>query len=332
MQVQFDRGVYLPELDLWLDPQAPRALGFVSHAHADHVGWHDHVIATPATAAMMRQRSRAGGCRAGGRVSFRALEYRQPLRLGDATVTLYPAGHILGSAQILVESGRRRLLYSGDFKLRGSRSTETAEVPEADTLIMETTFGRPRYRFPATEETAAAIRAFCIEALEAGETPVLLCYSLGKGQELLAWLDGLEEHLWLHPHHAEMAALYRSLGVTLPRCQTMTPGAAFGGGILLCASGCRRAQWFARIRRPRTAYVSGWAIDAGASFRFGTDAAFPLSDHADYDDLHEYVRRTGARTIYTLHGFAREFARDLRNRGYHARSVEEREMQLSLAL
>src|SRR5206468_3724557 len=135
MQVRFERGIYLPDLDLWLDPQVRRALAFVSHAHADHVGLHDQIIATPATAAMMRLRAQVSS-------RFRALEFRERFRLGEASVTLYPAGHILGSAQILVEFRGRRLLYSGDFKLRSGRSTEAAEVPEADVLIMETTFGR----------------------------------------------------------------------------------------------------------------------------------------------------------------------------------------------
>jgi len=325
MRVRFDRGIHLPDLDLWLDPQSRRPLAFVSHAHADHIGRHDHVIATPATAAMMRLRRGVGS-------RFRAVEFRRPYRLGDATVTLLPAGHILGSAQVLVEHGGKRLLYSGDFKLRSGRSAEAAEVPETDVLIMESTFGRPRYRFPPAEETVSAIRTFCEGALDAGETPVLLCYSLGKSQELLAWLDGLDDRLWLHPTHAEMASLYRSLGVTLPRYRILAPGAPPERGIILCAAGCRRTHWFTRIRRPRTAYVSGWAMDSRAAFRFDCDACFPLSDHADYDELLEYARRTGAQEIHTVHGFASEFAGDLRNRGYHARALGEPEIQLSLAL
>src|SRR5581483_8373777 len=105
----------------------------------------------------------------------------------------------------------------------------------------------------------------------------------------------------------EMASLYRSLGVALPKYQVFTPGAALEAGILLCAPGCRRASWFSRLRRARTAYISGWAVDAGAAARFGCDTCFPLSDHADYGDLLEYASRSGAETVYPVHGFAAPF-------------------------
>jgi Cft2 family RNA processing exonuclease len=319
MQVQFNQGIHLPQFDLWLDPHVRRPLAFVSHAHGDHLGDHDQVLATAATAAMMRLRGRH-------RPQFRALEFRRPYPFGDCTLTLYPAGHILGSAQLLVECAGRRLLYSGDFKLRPGRSAEPAEVPAADVVVMETTFGRPAYRFPPTEQVAEQIRAFCEATLAAGEVAVLFCYTLGKGQELLAWLDGLEDHLWLHPAHTEMAALYASLGVRLPRGREHRLGARLERGILLCPPGSRGAHWLERIPRQRTAYISGWAATAGARYRFGTDACFPLSDHADYDDLLEYARRSGARTFHTVHGFAAEFARDLRALGHDARPLDAEEV------
>jgi Cft2 family RNA processing exonuclease len=320
MEVRFDRGIHLPEAELWLDPHVAQPVAFVSHAHADHVAAHAHVLATAATAAMMRLRARRGTT-----ARFRPLAYREPYSLGSCSLTLYPAGHVLGSAQALVEREGRRLLYSGDFKLRPGRSAEPAEVPRADVAIMETTFGRPRYRFPPAEEVAAAIRDFCTAALAADEVAVLFCYTLGKGQEVLAWLDGLVESVWLHPAHAEMAALYRSLGVALPAARSYTPGAPLSRAILLCPPGARRADWLRAVRRPRTAYLSGWALDRAAPGRFGVERCFALSDHADYDDLLEYARRCGARQIYTVHGFAAEFARDLRARGYQAQSLSEPE-------
>lgn len=316
MRVDYESGIHLPEANLWLDPQGPRPVAFVSHAHSDHIGHHEHVLATAATAAMMQLRGRSGA-------RFRSLPFRRPTPLGACTVTLYPAGHILGSAQILVEHAGRRLLYSGDFKLRPGRSAEPAEVPEADVAIMETTFGRPQYRFPPVEAVADEIVTFCRAAVGAGEVAVLFCYSLGKGQELLAWLDPVKEHLWLHPAHAEMARLYRDHGVILPEHRIYSPGSRLERAVLLCPPGARRAPWLAKIRRARTAYVSGWAVCRGAERRFGTDRCFPLSDHADYDDLLEYARRTRAASILTVHGFASEFARDLRARGIAARSLNE---------
>lgn len=322
MQVHYDAGVHLPGPALWLDPHRPQPVAFISHAHADHVQRHEEVFSSVPTAAMMRLRGIT-------RCRFHTLPYGRPLEVGEARVTLYPAGHILGSAQALVEWQGTRLLYSGDFKLRRGRSAEPIEVPEADVVIMETTFGRPRYRFPQTEAVVEDIVRFCEEALAAGRSPVLFSYSLGKGQELLACLEDAPFPVYLHATHWEMASLYRDFGVKLPAFQKYQPGQRLDGP-LLCSSGCRRAVWFGRIRRPRTAYISGWAMDYNAPWRFRSDTAFPLSDHADYDDLLEYVRRTGATRVYTMHGFAEEFARDLRREGLWAEPLREPGLQLTL--
>jgi len=322
MRVLFDKGIHLPGPNLWLDPHAPRSSAVVSHAHADHVQRHGEVITTAITAAMLRLR----GLR---RTAYRTAAFGEPVQLDGARLTLYPAGHILGSAQVLVEWQGVRLLYSGDFKLRPGRSAEVMEVPRADIVVMETTFGRPRYRFPETEAVIAQIHEFCRETLEAGETPVLLCYSLGKGQEVLSCLEGFDWPLYLHEAHCAMARLYRELGVALPEFHLFRPGQVVDG-VLLCASGCRRTVWFGNLHRPRAAYLSGWAMDSGACSRAGCDAAFPLSDHADYDDLLDYVELTGAQRVFTVHGFARQFAADLRRLGVHATPLEELRGQMVL--
>src|SRR5947207_9016280 len=249
MQVLFRRGIHLPGPELWLDPHDAQPVAVVSHAHADHIQPHGHVLTSVPTAAMMRLRGLA-------RCQFRTLQFRQRVELGEARLTLYPAGHILGSAQALVEWEGTRLLYSGDFKLRAGRSAEAVEVPKADVVIMETTFGRPRYRFPDTETVVEQILDFCRSTLEEGRAPVLFCYSLGKGQELLACLEGAEFPIYLHTKHWEMASLYRDFGVKLPPFRKYQPGERLDG-VLLCASGCRRSRWFANLRDIRTAYVSG---------------------------------------------------------------------------
>ncbi len=319
--------------ELWLDPHFECASAIVSHAHADHMKSHGSVIATPATAAMMRLRG-------ANTRRFHELGFNTPLQFGPGEpgvfqcnegcsgtcgeertrVELYPAGHVLGSSQVLVERGGMRLLYSGDFKLRPSRASEAAVVPQADILVMETTFGRPQYRFPETEEVLGDIARWCGSVLKSGSNPVLLCYSLGKGQEVLAGLKGVDFPIYLHEKHFAMANLYREFGVELPKYRLYQPETKMDG-VLLCANGCRKGRWFRWLERAhslKTAYISGWALDAGARWRFGTDHAFPLSDHAGYDDLMAYVGLSGARTIYTMHGFEDEFAQDLRRQGYLA--------------
>jgi Cft2 family RNA processing exonuclease len=319
----FDNGIHLSDADVWLDAHEPRAVSVVSHAHSDHVRAHERVLSTNVTASMMRLRGLVT-CR------FETLGYGETVELDTHTrLTLYPAGHILGSAQALIEWEGERLLYSGDFKMRAGKTAEPIQVPAADCVIMETTFGIPRYRLPSTDAVLEDLHRFCREALRDGRPPVLFCYSLGKGQEILAALEGLDAPIYLHTDHWQMAALYARFGVRLPAFQRFQPGQRLNG-VLICAFGCRRAAWFARLGRVRTAYLSGWAMDPGARFRFRTDAAFPLSDHADYDELLEYVSRTGTRRVHTVHGFAEQFAQELRRRGLWAEPLRAPSPQLSL--
>lgn len=315
MQVLDRNGVFLPQFDLWLDPHHARPVAFVSHAHADHMKKHERVFSTPATAAMMRARGAT-------KSKFHHLSWGEPVQWNGAQVSFYPAGHVLGSAQMLVESKGARLLYSGDFKLRPGLSCEPIEVPRADVVVMETTFGLPRYSFPETREVLNDIARWCGEVLGRGSVPVVFCYSLGKGQEVLAGLKDRDFTIHLHLKHGQMAAIYASHGVEFPAYRLHDPDGDVEG-VLLCASQCQRSKWWSELTRKRrveTAYVSGWALGAiwNARQRFGTDAAFALTDHAGYDDLLEYVRLSGAQKVWTTHGFCEEFAADLRARGFDA--------------
>jgi Cft2 family RNA processing exonuclease len=328
MDVHFDHGIYIPELDLWLDPHRTKASAFVSHAHSDHTKQHGEVFATPATAALMRGRGIL-------RAKFREIHYGCPVEWRGGQVTFYPAGHVLGSAQTLVEHAGTRLLYSGDFKLRPGLSCERIEVPQADIVVMETTFGRPRYRFPDSAEVMRDIREWCAATLADGACPILFCYSLGKGQEVLAGLEGADFPVYLQAAHWDMTRIYREMGINFIHHERHAAGTPLKGA-LLCPGQCRRFKWFQRMcadQPVRTAYISGWALDSWRGH--GTDVAFALSDHADYPDLLEYVALTGAKRVFTMHGFESEFAGDLRNRGIEARPLAQalgmkRGAQLSL--
>jgi DNA ligase-1 len=318
MIVQYRRGVYLPEIDFWMDPRDRKPVAFVSHAHSDHIGNHGRVLTTAGTAALMRHRLRGHG-------RYETLAFGEPREFPGFQLTVYPAGHVLGSAQALVETDEGRLLYSGDFKLRPGLSAEPIEVPQADVLVMETTFGRPGYVFPPTENVIAAIRDFCSRAIADGRVPILYAYALGKGPELLAQLAGCEWDLVLHPALFAVVKICEKLGVRFPPHRLMGEmGEDVSNDrpyVLIAPPGAARGRALQAIGRPRTAHISGWGVDRGAAYRHRVDACFPLSDHADYPDLIEYVRRTGARRILTLHGFESEFAQDLRLLGYDAQSL-----------
>ena len=314
IDVRYSRGVELPELGLWLDPRGPKDFAFVSHAHADHTGRHAETILTDGTSRLMRARQ-------GTPVGIEHIvPWRERRRLRDFEIMLIPAGHVLGSAQCFIESSAGTLLYTGDFKLREGLSSERAEAEPAETLIMETTFGLPHYVFPPAAEVIAEVVKFCHEALEDGDVPVLLGYSLGKAQEILSALATANVPVMLHGAVWKMTRVYEGLGMTFPAYQKYAAGEV-SGHALICPPNVNGSAMLRKIRNRRVAMLSGWAMTPGARFRYQADAAFPLSDHADYTDLLKHVDAVAPKRVLTLHGYAHEFARDLRERGIEAWSL-----------
>ncbi len=323
-------GLHLPRLGLWLD--AHRAVRgpepvFVSHAHSDHIARHREVILSAPTAELMR--TRLGGERIEHRLSFGEM---RGFNDGEAAfrLTLLPAGHILGSAMAWIEAEGTSLLYTGDFKLRPSLAAEPCETRHADVLVMETTFGRPEYVFPPAEEVVGNLVAFCQASLAAGATPLLLAYSLGKSQELLCQLGAAGLPVHLHPQAHKLTQVYARCGQALPPWEAFRAEAA-RGQVLICPPNLARAPELDALGAVRTAVVTGWALNPACRFQYGVDAAFPLSDHADFPDLLRLVELVAPRQVLTVHGFAADFARTLRERGYDARALGLQE-QLDLGL
>ncbi len=310
--IQLRRGVWLPQIAWWLDAQTRADRAFVSHAHSDHVARHRSILCTPATARFVR-------ARLPGRREYTELDFGRPHALTpEVTATLHPAGHILGSSQILLDHAEHgTLLYTGDFKLRPGLAAEPCATPRAETLIMETTFGRPRYIFPPDEEVIANLIAFCRAALAEGATPVLLCYSLGKTQEVLRALAPAGLPVMLHTESARLTKVYESLGTVFPSWREFDPRGC-GGHVIIGPPQGRDGAFLKKIPAARTAAITGWALDPGATYRYQCQAAFPLSDHADYPSLLRFVELVQPKRVLTLHGFAADFAATLRSRGVEA--------------
>ena len=329
LQVEFYRGgVYLPALRLWLDPHDPKVEQvFVSHAHSDHVDFHREVILSAPTARLMR-------ARIGGRRVEHILPWRERREFTGEhvpyAITLFPAGHIFGSAMSLIEAEGTSLLYSGDFKLRKGLSAEPCEPHHADILIMETTYGRPEYRFPPAEAVMQGVVRFCREALDNDETPVLLGYSLGKSQELLCGLGDAALPIVLHGTVFKMTQVYEQFGQCFPKYEPYEAGKT-SGKVLLCPPSVVNSAMLRNLGQTRTAVLTGWAVDPGCRYQYRADAAFPISDHADFPDLIEFVRQVQPGKVLTLHGFAADFAHTLRGLGYDAQALSENE-QLTLGL
>jgi DNA ligase-1 len=321
IEVRYERGVYLPRQDLWLDPWDAKRFAFVSHAHSDHIAPHSEIIVSERTARLMQARMP-------GERREHVLPFGKERIVHGIKTTLLPAGHIFGSAQILVETESDSLLYTGDFKLRRGQSAEAAEWKPANTLIMETTYGLPRYRLPPTEQVVAQIVAFCRETLDDGAIPVLLGYSLGKAQEILCALEGGGLTPMLHGSVYAMTRIYQQFGQSFCHFERYN-AKEMGGKVLICPPSVNGSRMLTNIPRRRVAMISGWAMDPNAVYRYQVDAAFPLSDHADYTDLLRYVDLVQPKRVLTLHGFAAEFASDLRQQGIDAWALsKENQMEL----
>ena len=323
-EINFDQGVHLPGIGWWLDARVPVERSFVSHAHFDHVADHREVLCSAGTARLMQ-------ARLPGERREHILPFGEPCELvPGCSVRLYPAGHIFGSAQFHATSDAGTLLYTGDFKLRPGLSAEACATPHAETLIMETTFGLPRYVFPPTERVLGDITAFCQQALHEHAIPVLFGYSLGKSQELLQALGRAGLPVMLHPQTYRLTRIYEQLGMAFGPYVPFDANAV-GGHVLLCPPQAANWSVLRKMENKRTAMITGWALDPGAIYRYQCDVAFPLSDHADFPDLLRFVEQVQPKRVLTLHGFAREFAQTLRDRGIEAWAIGQ-DNQLELGI
>jgi len=308
-------AIHLSDSVLWLDSRQRRELSFVSHAHGDHIARHRRSIATEATARLMQHRL--------GRLpEVLTVPYLHGFDIGPLRLELYPAGHVFGSAQLLVVRGGRRIVYTGDMSLSETLTAEAARIVPCDVLVLESTFGHPRYRFPTRNEALGRLEEFVREALAADAVPVVLAYALGKSQEVIRHLGALGFPLRATAAICDVAQVYRQAGCPLPPVARFD-GEVLPGEVLLIPPHLHRRHSVRRLPRKRIAILTGWAMDEGTRFRYGADVAIPLSDHADFDQLVRYAEESGARQIYTVHGFSEGLADALGARKLRARPLAD---------
>jgi Cft2 family RNA processing exonuclease len=311
-------GLHLPDLDLFLDPAAAVPAAILSHGHADHArALAARTIATPETVAIARARL--------GDTGYDAHAFAEPFELravdgSRARVTLLPSGHVLGAAMVLIEHGDERLLYTGDVKLHPSRTCPPADVPQADVLITEATFGLPVFRFPAVAELEERIVVEARRCLDEGLVPVFLGYALGKGPEVAKILQDAGIRVMLHGAVHRMVEIYRATGIEYPDAPPYERGKVADCALVVPPSS-RNHPMLAAIKRKRVIAVTGWALLDASYDRYGADVLIPLSDHADFDELLEIAARSGAQRVLTTHGFAEPYAHVLRQRGLEAEAL-----------
>jgi len=317
----FDKDIQIPEINLWLDSKRKRDFGFISHAHSDHIARHRQIICSPPTAAFLRERLR--------NIQYRTLSFRESYTIGNASVTLYPAGHILGSAQIHLKINGHSLLYTGDFRMLPAKTVENFEFVPADTVIMESTFGSPNYRFPPRENIEDQLIELCKAMIRQGRTPAVFAYTLGKSQEALRILTQAELPTAVDYSIIRLARIYEKFGVQFGAYEKFHPSEYRGRVLLLPAEFRFRREW-KNMNGTYSIFLSGWGINEQAGRRFGMNRVLPMSDHADFDELMRFAEKMHPAEIYCTHGFP-EFVSILRNAGFRAYQLEkwqQRELDL----
>lgn len=324
--VEKSNGIYLPQIGWRLDARMPTPKAFISHAHFDHFGKHPSIVCSQGTAQLLKARMP-------GEREWQAHPFETPFDIAPGIQgELFPAGHIPGSSMLRLESERGSLLYTGDFKLHSGPAAEACVVPQADTLVMETTYGIPKYTFPPLTEVAADIVQFCRETIETGSIPVLFGYSLGKAQAILSILRNSELRIMLHPQVLKMTQVCQKIGFAYPDFEAFDLK-RLKDCIVIAPPLASKSRWLANISNRRTATISGWAVDPSIKHRSGADRAFPISDHSDFLELLEFVQSVNPKQVITAHGFASEFAQTLRDRGIDAWELaHQRQLNLNIAV
>jgi putative mRNA 3-end processing factor len=314
-----DKGIRITGSELYLDGRKKSPLSFVSHAHSDHVRRHEQVIATPATISLVRQRNR--------KINAIPLDYYQRYPIDDFSIELLPSGHVLGSAQILIERDGLKLIYTGDFKPGKNQTAAPLEVRRANILIMESTFGAPQFVFPKEWEIIERLSKFIERCFQSGIVPVVMGYALGKSQEALKLLGDLDYQISIHPLIGQIVQVYEQHGVAFKNYQ-IYQGEDLRERILLIPPHLARSHAVTKIWRTRKLMLTGWAVDPNARYRYGADEALAFSDHADFNQLIEFVRQVQPERVFITHGFD-SFVYYLRKEGFKADLLEETP-QLSL--
>ena len=293
-------GLYCPAGDFHIDPTRRAERALVTHGHSDHARAGSHrVLATGPTLDIMRARLGANFAQAA-----QAVRYGETLAIGDARVTFVPAGHVLGSAQILIEAHGRRVVVSGDYKRAHDPTCAPFEPVRCDAFVSEATFGLPVFRHPpAAGEVAkllASLRVFPERAHVVG------AYSLGKAQRLLALLleAGWDRPVWVHGALDSMIALYRAYGVRMVETRHVTAADKpnLAGEIVICPPSSLSDLWLRKLPDPLIAFASGWMRVRARARQRGVELPLIVSDHADWPELCATVKDTGCSELWVTHG------------------------------
>ena len=312
------QGLYCPAGDFFIDPWRPVERAVVTHAHADHARrGHAHYLASAAGAGVLR-------ARLGDDIALQALAWGEGVDHRGVRLSLHPAGHVLGAAQVRLEHRGRVWVVSGDYFVSAHDETnptcDAFEPQRCDVFVTECTFGLPLYRWRPQAEVFADVNAWWSDNAAAGRASLLLAYSFGKAQRLLAGVDPGIGPIVVHGAVDAVNAAYRAQGVSLPPTQAAQAlhAADLRRALLVAPPSVRGSTWLQRFAGASEAFASGWMQLRGARRRLALDCGFVLSDHADWPGLQRAIAATGAPRVIVTHGHEAAMVRWLREQGLQA--------------
>lgn len=317
-----EAGLFCRAGGFHIDPWHPVDRAVITHAHADHARTgHGHYLAAAPGRRLLETRL--------GTIPLETIPYGEAVVHNGVRVSLHPAGHVLGSAQVRIEHQGEVWVVTGDYKRQPDPTCEPFEPVRCHTLITESTFGLPIYRWERPEEVFAKMNAWWRASREAGRVSVVYAYALGKAQRVMAGVDAGIGPIFTHGAVERVTQAYRESGVELP--PTTRVGEADGrkkqdwsGGLVIAPPSASGSPWMRKFGAASDASASGWMQVRGARRRKAVDRGFVLSDHADWPGLVATVRDTGVSRVLATHGFASEFARWLREQGTEAGVIATR--------
>jgi putative mRNA 3-end processing factor len=318
MVVVRKEGLYCVPGDFYIDPWRPVDRAVITHAHGDHARWgHRHYLASNQSVGILKSRL-------GQDINIEGLDYGASVTHNGVTISLHPAGHVLGSAQVRMECGGEIWVASGDYKVEPDATCAPFEPVRCHSFITESTFGLPIYRWDPQQEVFDDINRWWRRNAEEGRTSVLYAYAFGKAQRVLSGLDASIGPIVCHGAVEPLNRVYREGGIDLPRTQLVseTDKMEMKRALVLAPPSAAGSTWTRRFGDYSDAFASGWMLLRGARRRRGVDRGFVLSDHADWPGLLSAIRATEASQVIVTHGSIPVMVRWLRQIGLDAKAFE----------
>lgn len=323
MLIEFtDKGLYCPAGDFYIDPWKPVPKAVITHGHSDHARWGSKAyLCHKATKPILQLRL--------GDNAYEVLKWNEPVHMNGVAVTLFPAGHIIGSSQVRVEHKGETWVVSGDYKTENDNISGSFEPVSCNTFITESTFGLPIYRWKPQADIYNDIASWIIKNQNAGKSSVLIAYSLGKAQRVMQAVKKVTSVVYAHGAVFNMHETLKNAGLlqqdAYPEVRRVTADMSndtFRNAVIIAPPSAESSPWMRKFVPYSLGVCSGWMQVRGNQRRKNADAGFVLSDHCDWKGLLASVEATGAQKVFVTHGFQSAFSRYLNEAGIESADVK----------